>query len=58
MKLALFVNDSYFSYLLAEPTIKAFHKDIKIVLFSNKHNRSIDKIKSILINHKLKILYL
>ena len=47
MKIALFVNDSYFSYLLAQHIINEHHKEISIVIFSSKNKRSIQNIISI-----------
>lgn len=34
MKILLFVNDSYFSYLLARPVVERFRHDIRAVVFS------------------------
>jgi len=47
MKIVLFVNDSYFSYLLAKPVIERFHTEIKVVVFSSRIKRSILKIKDV-----------
>ena len=35
-KATLFVNDSYFSYLLAKPFIQRYHNDISCIIFSNR----------------------
>ena len=39
MKIVLFVNDSYFAYLLARPVIEKFHDKIEAVFFSFYHKR-------------------
>ena len=45
--MVLFVNDNYFSYLLARPLIENYNKDIKLIVFSLYRSSSINKIKKI-----------
>lgn len=47
MKQILFVNDSYFTYLLAKPLIEKYHNSISLVVFSTRINRSISAIKNV-----------
>lgn len=47
MRLILFVNDSYFSYLLAKPVLEKFHDQIEAVVFSTKIKESPSNILSI-----------
>jgi len=47
MKIMLFVNDSYFSYLLSRPVIALFHKQITAVVFSTKNKESMGNILNI-----------
>ena len=47
MKIVLFVNDSYFSYLLAKPTVELFYNNIELVSFSNMITGSYSRIISI-----------
>jgi methionyl-tRNA formyltransferase len=47
MKIVLFVNDSYFAYLLARPVIEKFHDKIEAVFFSSKIKGSASKIMEV-----------
>lgn len=47
MRIVLFVNDSYFSYLLAKSVIEKFHDQIEAVVFSTKIKGAPSKILSI-----------
>ena len=44
MKMVIFANDSYFSYLVAEPLFREFHDQISMVIFSQRTKSSISKI--------------
>ena len=44
MRIVLFVNDSYFSYLLARSVIKRFHHQVVAVVFSTRIKRSPSRI--------------
>ena len=45
--IVLFVNDSYFSYLLSVAFIKKYHKNIHLIVLSNSTKHSFKKIFSI-----------
>lgn len=47
MKIVLFVNDSYFSYLLAKPIFEFFYRDIQLVVFSSRIKGSAIRITDI-----------
>lgn len=47
MKMVLFVNDSYFAYLLAKPVIEKFSHEISAVIFSNMIRGSIPRIYNV-----------
>ena len=47
MKVVLFVNDSYFSYLLARPLFEKFHDQIQAVVISTKIKGSASKVVGI-----------
>jgi methionyl-tRNA formyltransferase len=47
MKMVIFANDSYFSYLLAEPVFREFHEHISMVVFSSRTTSSLGKIAGI-----------
>ena len=47
MKMVIFANDSYFSYLVAEPLFREFHGQISMVIFSRRTKSSISKILGI-----------
>lgn len=47
MKIVLFVNDSYFSYLLAKAVIEKFYDQVEVIVFSTKIKESQSKILSI-----------
>ena len=45
--IVLFVNDSYFSYLLAKPMIKSNHEKISTIIFSKSTVSSLKKVFNI-----------
>ncbi|GEM_PF-1993105 len=47
MRLILFVNDSYFAYLLAEPVLRRFHREIGLVVLSTRNTGSASRLRSI-----------
>jgi methionyl-tRNA formyltransferase len=47
MKIALFVNDSYFSSLLARPLLERFHDDVKLAIFSTRTKGSARRVWSV-----------
>jgi hypothetical protein len=47
MRAALFVNDSYFAYLLAEPVLRQFHHEIALVVLSTRNTGSASRLRSI-----------
>jgi|SRR5579871_312644 len=47
MKAALFVNDSYFAYLLAQPVLERFQRDIGLVVLSTRNTASPSRVRSI-----------
>ncbi|MDM8536266.1 formyltransferase family protein [Desulfobacterales bacterium HSG17] len=44
MRIIIFVNDSFFSYLLAKPIIELFHENIQAVIFSSQIKGSLLRI--------------
>lgn len=47
MKMVIYANDSYFSYLVAEPLFREFHNEISMVVFSRRTKSSLGKILGI-----------
>jgi len=47
MKMVVFANDSYFSYLVAEPLFREYHDQISQVIFSRRTSSSASKILGI-----------
>jgi len=47
MKIILFVNDSFFSYLLARPLIDKYHADIALVVLSTRVQSSLSQVVKI-----------
>lgn len=47
MRAVLFVNDSYFAYLLAEPVLRQFHDQIALVVRSTRNTGSASRLRSI-----------
>ena len=47
MKAVLFVNDSYFAYLLAEPVLERFHDAVGLIVLSTRNTGSPTRVLSI-----------
>jgi len=47
MKLVLFVNDSYFAFLLAEPVLRRYHDQVSLIVLSGKNKTSLARMRSI-----------
>lgn len=47
MKIALFVNDTYFSSLLARPLLERFHDDVRLAVFSTRMTGSARRVWSV-----------
>src|SRR6266550_2015088 len=44
MKIAVFVNDSYFSFLLSRPFLDRYHKHVALAVFSTRIQSSVARI--------------